>query len=316
MRGARISQKAWRIAEQDLDSFVKQQNVSELLFEEYLNEQGLGQPEREPAFPGATKRVDYRLLFSGQVLWFEVKEFADDPRLLDVGFGSFDPYVGIRKKIGKAADKFRDYDGECCSLVLYNGSINLVHICTPQLVLGAMLGNVGIRIPMGLQTGIPTGPAATVFTQGGKLIHPYYKSPQNTTISAVIALERLAVGQREFQVGVAQTEVHEQRRLSYQEFLDLLRRDRAAHDRSVLRTIVYENPYAATPMTRDVFKGPFDERWGSGDDSIGRIHVGHELARLEAQEHALELDLGPLQKMIKKPAAGRASGEAPPAPPL
>ena len=78
------------------------------------------------------------------MLWFELKEFADDPRLLGSGGGAFDPHIRIRAKIDKAKAKFRDYDGECCSLVVFNERTNLVDICTPRIVLGAMLGNVGL----------------------------------------------------------------------------------------------------------------------------------------------------------------------------
>ena len=38
LRGSRISRKAWRVAEREIVSFLRHQNVSELLFEEYLAE--------------------------------------------------------------------------------------------------------------------------------------------------------------------------------------------------------------------------------------------------------------------------------------
>jgi hypothetical protein len=79
LRGARISQKAWRVAERDLRSFMTKQNVSELLFEGYITEHRLGVPDRESVVPGKSRRIDYRLSFKDQTLWFEVKEFAEDP---------------------------------------------------------------------------------------------------------------------------------------------------------------------------------------------------------------------------------------------
>jgi excisionase family DNA binding protein len=295
LRGSRISKKAWRISERELSSFMRHQNVSELLFEEYVAEYKLGVLEHEPTFPGATKRVDYRLLHKNQPLWFEVKEFAEDPRLFteEGSGGAYDPYVSIRAKIGKAADKFRDYDGECCSLVLFNEQYNRADISTPYIVLGAMLGSVGFRIPVNLETGI--GSPTTVLTDGGKLIHPHVRKPQNTTISAVIALERLAVGQRNFQISVKQKEVTEQRCLSWQEIPDLVEADRASYERKVLRTIVYENPYAKKLLPRDIFTGPFDARWRQSGDYIARIDTGAELAKLEKMEHDLELDEGPFK---------------------
>lgn len=142
LRGSRISPKAWRVAQHDFRALMR--NVSEVLFEDYLEKYKMGVPEREPAVLGKTKRIDYRLSFKGQALWFEVKEFAADASLAkgDTEAAFFDPYVGIRNKIDKASEKFREYKGECCSLVLYNQNLNLVHVCTPDIVLGAMLGNV------------------------------------------------------------------------------------------------------------------------------------------------------------------------------
>jgi excisionase family DNA binding protein len=200
LRGSRISQKAWRVTEEDLRSFMKKQNVSELLFEDYVDEYQLGKPDREPTVAGKNKRIDYRLDFGNQTLWFEVKEFAEDARLLSGGGGAYDPYVAIRRKIDEASKKFSEYHGECCSLVLYNRNLNLVDICTPSIVLGAMLGNVSWRIPMDFEKGIETGPSSTFFAEGGKLIHPHTKTPRNTTISAVIALDKLPVGQRDFRI--------------------------------------------------------------------------------------------------------------------
>ena len=80
-------------------------------------------------------------------MWFEVKEFDDDPTSFGSGGGAFDPHVGVRTKIAKAVSQFRDYDNECCSLVLFNERTNLVDICTPRIVLGAMLGSVGFVVP-------------------------------------------------------------------------------------------------------------------------------------------------------------------------
>lgn len=302
LRGSRISHKAWRVPERELASFVRRRNVSELLFEEYADEYKLGPLEYEPLHPGATRRVDYRLSHKGQWLWFEVKEFSDDPALTGNGGGAFDPHVGIRAKIGKASEKFRDYDGECCSLVLFNERLNLVDICTPRIVLGAMLGSVGFSIPINVETGEHVGPITNVFMDGGKLIHPHVKKPQNTTISAVIALERFPIGQKELQITVEQKELAEQRSLSLDEHLEMLGANRASYERQVLRVIVYENPHAKKPLPRDIFTGPFDERWGHSGAEIGPIFRGPKLQRLNQLEHELGLDLGPIQRHQRKRA--------------
>lgn len=51
IRASRISQKAWRIPERELDSFIRRRNVSELLFQEYAEEYKLGRLDYEPRFP-------------------------------------------------------------------------------------------------------------------------------------------------------------------------------------------------------------------------------------------------------------------------
>jgi excisionase family DNA binding protein len=302
LHGSRISHKAWRVPERELTAFIRRQNVSELLFEEYASEYRLGTLEYEPQYLRSTRRIDYRLNHGGQWLWFEVKEFSDDPSIVAGPGGAFDPHVGIRTKISKAAEKFRDYDNECCSLVLFNEHVNLVDICTPRIVLGAMLGSVGFSIPINLETGEETGPVKNIFMDGGKLIHPHIKKPQNTTISAVIALERFTVGQTELQIAVERKERAEQRSLSLEEHLAMLDADREAYGRRVLRTIVYENPHARKALPRDIFTAPFDERWGQDGDLIKQIFIGSELKRLNDTEHELGLDQGPFFRHAQRRA--------------
>jgi excisionase family DNA binding protein len=297
LRGSLVSPKAWRVTQRELDAFMRRQTISELLFEQYLADYGLD-ADHEPAIAGRTSRLDYRLMHDGKPLWFEVKEFGE----VDTGpGGAFDPYISIRNRIGKAAKQFTDYKGECCSIVFYNDRLNLASIYAPEIVLGAMLGNVSVSINVNLQTGEEVGPARTGFSEGGKLIHPTLKVPQNTTISAIIALERLGVGGREFRVIVAAKEAGENRRLSWTEFLELLQADQEKNNRHVLRTMVYENPYAAVPLPRGIFNGPYDERWGplDGEPLIGRIFTGPDLAKLEESERQFDLHLGPIQKLAK-----------------
>ena len=300
LRGSRISHKAWRISERELAAFMKKQNVSELLFEEYLAEYGGPAPEHHPPFPGTTKLVDYRITHKEQTLWFEVKEFAEDEKLLKSGGGAYDPYVSIRAKIGKASEKFREYDGECCSLVLFNEQANLIDIATPTFVLGAMLGNLGFHVPINPSPRESVSPIPSEFMDGGKMIHPHLKTPQNTTISAIIALERFPVGQKEFRIQVAQKELDEQRSMPVQEFMELLELNRTAHERRVLRAVVYDNPYANRPLPIDIFVGPFDERWGPAGESIGQTFIGAQLEALKTREHILELDISPFMKALRK----------------
>lgn len=303
LRGSLVSAKAWRITQRELDAFMRRQTISEVLFEQYLADNGMG-ADREPVVAGRVARLDYRLIHGGLLLWFEVKEFGESDF---GGGGAFDPYISIRNRIGKAAKQFTDYKGESCSIVFYNDRLNLASIYAPEIVLGAMLGNVSVTMPVDFSTGKETGPPRTGFSEGGKMIEPNLKVPQNTTISAIIALERLGVGGREFRVMVAAKEVTEARRLSWAEFFELLQADREKNNRYVLRTMVYENPYAAVPLPRDLFNGPYDERWGPLENKplIGRIFTGPDLQKLEESEQQFDLHLGPLAKVAKNESKKR-----------
>jgi excisionase family DNA binding protein len=297
LRGSLVSAKAWRITQRELDAFMRRQTISELLFEQYLADNGLD-ADHEPVVAGRSARLDYRIMHDDQPFWFEVKEFGES----DIGGGgAFDPYISIRNRIGKAAKQFADYKGESCSIVFYNDRLNLASIYAPEIVLGAMLGNVSVTVPVDVSTGTETGPTKTGFSEGGKMIEPNLKVPQNTTISAIIALERFGVGSREFRVMVAAKEAAEERRLPWTEFFELLQTDREKNNRHVLRTMVYENPYAAVSLPRDLFNGPYDERWGPIEERplIGRIFTGPELQKLEESEQQFDLHLGPLAKLAK-----------------
>lgn len=305
LRGSRISHKAWRISEMNLASFMKGQNVSELLFEQYLAEQRLGKADHEPEFPGATKRVDYRLLHNGKRLWFEVKEFDDDRKLFvgrkpgEIRGGAYDPYESIRLKIDRAKEKFREYKGECCSLVLFNERANLVNLSTEDFVLGAMLGDIAYSFSIDLEKGKRMGPPTTTFGGRGKMIHPYTGEPQNTTISTLIALERLHVGQREQSIRFAKEDIQEARPLSWVERFER-RKSIPSDEESVLRATVCDNPHAANPLPVDVFRGPFDVRWSYVSGKIVRAYVGDKLANLESREQELDLHLSPMQRYWKQ----------------
>jgi hypothetical protein len=56
-------------------------------------------------------------------------------------------------------------------------------------------------------------------------------------------------------------------------------------------------------LPRDIFTGPFDERWGASDDKIGPIYEGAELGELRQAEHSLELD-NPLVRILGRRERG------------
>ncbi len=46
-----------------------------------------------------------------------------------------------------------------------------------------------------------------------------------------------------------------------------------------VRVIVYDNPFARMPFSKDLFRGPFDERWGVDGEWMGSSCGGCTLGR-------------------------------------
>ena len=47
-----------------------------------------------------------------------------------------------------------------------------------------------------------------------------------------------------------------------------------------LRVVVHENPYARIPLAPELFRGPWDERYGALDGRVQQLFQGDEIARL------------------------------------
>ena len=99
---------------------------------------------------------------------------------------------------------------------------------------------------------------------------------ENTTISAVLVLENLEIGHRRFGVEVRRAE-SEGKKLSFVEAFDMLRKTEGTesdYKLRELRLVVYENPYARYQLPRDIFSGPYDERYGLSHGRTTRQYAG------------------------------------------
>src|SRR5882672_11271237 len=132
-------------------------------------------------------------------LLFEVKSFDAEA---SEGFGYFDPYGPPRRKITKAAEKFKQLEGYSCSLVLHYDGPGLI-ILEPWVIVGAMLGDIGFEIPFDETTRtFEAARSQQVFGKHGRMIE-YAKGgipdrPVNTRINAVIVIEQYLLGQKRF----------------------------------------------------------------------------------------------------------------------
>jgi len=194
------------------------------------------------------------------------------------GFMQFDPYFRIRQRIDDGRKKFKEFKEFPCVVVLRNTGNAFVDIETPAIVLAAMYGDSGSKIPIYVGHGTsPTSPPPIqdAFGGRGKMVRKWYS--QNTTISALVSLRYIALGMCRLRriyrdlPGLRVSEAIEAAGERFPNF-DL--------DERHLGVIVWENSVARIPLSRKIFTGRYDLRWGieSGDQTI--VFEGEELREL------------------------------------
>jgi hypothetical protein len=274
----------------------------ERFFEEYLGSVGITNFAFEEDVKGTRKKPDYRITLDGEINRFDVKQFDPTPEDLPVTFGCFGPYPLLREKIEAARRKFKGLKGSApCSLVLFNNGRPLVFL-SPQPVYEAMFGDVGWTIPFDTSTGAGDDTRMKrEFLGHGKMFR-YSKdgkqrvAAQNTTISAIVVVSEWNVGERRLAVALARRRLDLGRELSGDERFAVLD-DWGARDPGIrevaIRVRIYENPLAIRPLSPSFGRGPWDQRFGRYDDSIVRLFVGPELAKLEADQEVVGIDVDP-----------------------
>ena len=272
--------------------------LSEQLFEQYLRINGYPAIEYEPALAQTNRKPDYRITLGSQQLLFEVKEFnfskEDSARFsrvngLGIGGGAYDPYLRIRQKIDDAREQFAGIKDQVCCLVLFNQEKPLVDL-NWQTVYGAMLGPVAVSVPFNPSAGeYDPSKARDVFSGAGKCGPSY-----NTTLSAVLVLEPLLLGDRRFRChyNKLRSEIVDHKP-TWSELFEMERGERekalgTERDPGLIqwRVVVHENPWTSNPLDRGLFCSRFDERYGDRDHdgAIQRIFVGDAVKEIEALE--------------------------------
>ncbi|MCU1225106.1 MAG: hypothetical protein JWQ42_3199 [Edaphobacter sp.] len=271
---------------------IEGQTLSEQYFEYYLRSNGYFQFDFEPSLSGTTRKPDYRLSVEGEQVLLEVKEFlvssqdfVGSPFGEGARGGAVDPYAPIRQKIDDAREKFRGLKNHVCCLVLYNVNKPLVDL-NWQMIYGAMLGDITFRVPFDHEAQeFDDSLTTTGFGRNGKC-----RQDRNTTISAVLVLEPLMLGERRFQCQMNKLKRETgHSRLGWEAIFEA--RDKARgteRDPAIFqwRIVVHENPWANRKLSRNLFCGRFDERYGDqGEDgSIQRMFAGEGVLDLEALE--------------------------------
>jgi len=292
---------------QDGEAVIK--NESEELLEAYLFSHGLIEFEFQPALEGCAQKPDYLLRVGAKEILLEVKEFRATSQDFSRSSGAYDPYQPIREKILAGRKRFKELEDYCCCLVLYKSEKPLVDLGW-EFIYGAMLGNMAVRMPFDPARGLLSGQEQTGFLgDGGKMIH-YGKGqpakplePQNSTISAVLALQQMSVGKRRFDISVKRRRQGLGRRLTFQEHFEMMDKSRGTEqDVSLtqLRIVVCENPCARIPLPREVFRGTYDETYGVDEATrshITRLSAGEQIVQLESEE---ELEESPMRRIIEE----------------
>jgi len=262
-------------------------NKSEMLLEGYLRHHGYKDFDCEPAIAGSSKRPDFRLRWNGGEVLLEVKEFRARAGDLRASGGHFNPYAPLREKIEQGRDKFQMLKRHCCCLVLHNVNKPLVHLDWRH-VYGAMLGDLGFSVPLHIHGNRPKEDEIKhVFLKGGKMHREsrgILHGIQNQTISAILVLGRVPVGDRLFNVRMREREAELGSTFDLWTHLppelEASRWTLRDSRRRPLRIVVHENPYARIPLPQAFFRGPWDERYGEADGRIQLLFQGSEAAKV------------------------------------
>lgn len=250
---------------------TNERTEGERRFEDYLDEMGYSFLY-EKTYLGKRRKVDYTVTTPKGVFLFDVKDA--DPNM-PTGLQQFDPHEGLVRKIQAGRTKFKEYKDYPCCVVLQNNGTIFMDIEHPAVVLGAMYGKIGFSVPVYVGDGPRLEPPPPI--QQGFTTSAQMQPDKNQTISALISLRRIAVGK--LLLRKIRSEIPE---LRFDEAYTLLGERLGPDFFNEYRqgVIVWENVYARLPLPRDIFNGPFDERFGLDGTDIARVFCGSELADL------------------------------------
>ena len=243
---------------------------SEKAFERYLDTLNV---KWSPVAPSAQKQPDYKIEHRSGICLFEVKEF-DEPAIKPTG--GFSPCPPIRKKIRKAAEKFKQHRDDCCSLVLWNS--NFHRSVQPEAVLSAAFGDY-VR-----QADSAFGAEPSRYRCSGRA---ELRPDCNTTFSAIAILAPYQLNQLWLDVwkrlDAMRQQGHEIKISDQFELLNQLSPEGGTSYsyQGTIRTIVLENPYARIAFPPELFAGPFDQRWRMQSGWFRLVFIGSELERLK-----------------------------------
>ncbi len=270
-----ITDTAWNKSKSS--SFGEPGTVSEQLFEMYLRDRRY-EFCFEPNIEG--KLPDFFVRWQSRGYLLELKQREGQPR--PYGARQVQPCKGIRDKIKKMTKKTKHWKDFCCLLVLYNAGDSGTWL-RPLEVYEAMLGNLGFTFPVGPGGCGEPPPIQNIFLRNGGSMVKSYRSGElcNRTISAIVILAKHTIPDERFERSLTELvrvkEAKLGRSLDGEELaierLVLASRQPPSCKR-VPRVTVCEHPKPRIPVPREMFTGPFDQRYTFTGDCISRIFQG------------------------------------------
>jgi hypothetical protein len=256
------------------------ESPGECLFAAYLRQRCLGWDFEAPV---GGRAPDFTVHHPAGDVVCEVYE--PEIRLPRQG-GAFSSYPALRslfaarkrkqaKAAGRAGHRFMYVVGRANSDIEIDASI----------MAGAMLGDLGVTIPVFVDGNEPAGfdpgeHARNIFGSNRRL-----QPAMNTSVSAVAVVRsfnptlwRLELASHERFRGrrPARDLRDAYRRAVIREELATSMHDSRAIDLNAARArlIVLHNPFASSPINLDVFGGPHDEQWASTESEVGQLEYG------------------------------------------
>lgn len=234
----------------------------EKLFEEYLVAAGISF-ECEPPIPGISQLFDFVIDHptAGKVL-IDVKDINNSPVVK--GFSQVNSYQSIHAQIDDGRKKFKAVKDHICALVIVVAPGNFAMLEEPHIMLGAMYGDYGFKIPFNTETGVADPERITTEFQfgKGKMIQSY--GIRHTRIAALITVQQYHL----WNLAMRKYVNTDDGRPREERFQDVFAGNAGLPEEgsTELGVTIWENATAPKKLPPDLFRGQMDAWWEANSD--------------------------------------------------
>lgn len=275
---------------------MNRSTYGETLFERYLVSQQV-RFEREPPLPGVSQLIDFVVDHPthGKIL-LEVKDIENPLPVL--GFSVFNPYAPIRTHIEAGKRKFKSTSNYVCGLVLAAPPGSFVQLNEPSVILGAMYGDLGFKIPFDPEGGeFDSNSVTSEFLIGnGEMIRN--SRTRTTRIAALITVQEYRIRHFAYRKHVNADDG----RAPEEREADICsgRLELPDRDATEIGVTVWANATASQKLPKDLFQGEMDAWWEVTANGQTQTYVGHLRRSLGVDDRPLG-HTGPKRSTKKDP---------------